>query len=94
MEDGMTDRSSELHALSARRTRIATVLTLLMVIIYFGFIALVAFGKGFLASLLAPGMSWGILLGAIVIIGAWVLTYVYVAWANRVYDPAIEDLRR
>jgi uncharacterized membrane protein (DUF485 family) len=65
-----------------------------MVITYFGFIALVAFGKGFLASLLAPGLSWGILLGAVVIVGAWLLTYVYVRWANRVYDPAIESLRR
>ena len=90
----MTDRSSELHALSAKRTRIATTLTLLMVIIYFGFIALVAFGKGFLASLLAPGLSWGILLGALVIVGAWLLTFVYVRWANTVYDEAISRMRR
>ncbi len=90
----MNDKSSELHALSAKRTRIATVLTLLMVIIYFGFIALVAFGKGFLASLLTPGLSVGILLGAVVIVSAWILTYVYVRWANSVYDPAIDNLRR
>ena len=90
----MGDRSSGLHALSARRTRIAMTLTLLMVIIYFGFIALVAFGKGLLGALLTPGLSIGILLGALVIIGAWLLTYVYVRWANRVYDPAIENLRR
>ena len=90
----MNDKSSELRALSAKRTRIATVLTLLMVIIYFGFIALVAFGKGFLASLLTPGLSWGILLGALVIVGAWVLTFVYVRWANTVYDEAISRLRR
>lgn len=84
---------NELHALSARRTRVATTLTLLMVIVYFGFIALVAFGKGFLATLLAPGLSWGILLGALVIVGAWVLTFVYVRWANTVYDEAIHRLR-
>jgi len=94
MEGSMNDKSSELHALSAKRTRVATMLTILMVIIYFGFIALVAFGKGFLAALLAPGLSWGILLGALVIIGAWVLTYVYVRWANTVYDEAISRLRR
>jgi len=90
----MDDQSSDLRILSARRTRIAMTLTLLMVIIYFGFIALVAFGKGFLGTLLSPGLSIGILLGALVIIGAWLLTYVYVGWANRVYDPAIEKLRR
>jgi uncharacterized membrane protein (DUF485 family) len=90
----MTDQSSELHALSAQRSRIAIALTVAMVAIYFGFIALVAFGKGFLAALITPGLSWGILLGALVIIGAWVLTYVYVRWANTVYDEAISRLRR
>lgn len=90
----MPDKSAELHALSAQRTRIATTLTILMVVVYFGFIALVAFGKGFLSALIAPGLSWGILLGALVIVAAWVLTYVYIRWANTVYDPAIERLRR
>ena len=90
----MTDRSSELHALSAQRSRVAMILTVLMLIIYFGFIALVAFGKGFLAGLITDGLSIGILLGALVIVGAWILTYVYVRWANSTYDPAIERLRR
>lgn len=89
----MTDRSSELHALSAQRSRVAMILTVLMLIIYFGFIALVAFGKGFLGGLITDGLSIGILLGALVIVGAWILTYVYVRWANNVYDPAIEKLR-
>lgn len=90
----MTDRSSELHALSAQRSRVAMILTVLILIIYFGFIALVAFGKGFLAGLITDGLSIGILLGALVIVGAWILTYVYVRWANSTYDPAIERLRR
>ena len=90
----MTDRPSELHALSAQRSRVAMILTVLMLIIYFGFIALVAFGKGFLAGLITDGLSIGILLGALVIVGAWILTYVYARWANSTYDPAIERLRR
>lgn len=90
----MSDESSELQALSAKRTRIATILTVLMVVVYFGFIALVAFGRGFLSMLLVPGLSWGILLGALVIVAAWVLTYLYIRWANTVYDPAIQRLRR
>jgi uncharacterized membrane protein (DUF485 family) len=35
------------------------------------------------------GLSLGILLGALVIVAAWTLTFVYVSWANRVYDPAL-----
>lgn len=90
----MSGQPSELQILSARRSRIAMTLTVAMVIIYFGFIALVAFAKGFMATLIMPGLSWGILLGALVIIGAWALTYFYVRWANTVYDAAIDRLRR
>ena len=31
----------------------------------------------------------GIPLGAAVIVGAWVLTAVYIVWANRHYDPEV-----
>lgn len=58
---------------------LAFVLSILMLAIYIGFILLVAFGKGFLGSQLVPGLSWGVLLGALVIVVAWVLTFIYVA---------------
>jgi len=41
-----------------------------------------------------PGLSLGILLGALVILTAWVLIVVYVRWANRHYDTAIAAIRR
>lgn len=81
------------RALAARRWRIAATLTALMVCVYFGFIALVAYDATLLATLLHEGLSLGILLGALVIVAAWILTYVYVSWANRVYDPALTALR-
>ena len=40
-----------------------------------------------------PGLSLGILLGAFVIIAAWVLIWIYVRWANTHYDAAIDALR-
>ena len=64
-----------------------------MVCVYFGFIALVAYDAALLATLLHDGLSLGILLGALVIVAAWILTYIYVSWANRVYDPALTALR-
>ncbi|MBL0171373.1 MAG: DUF485 domain-containing protein [Gemmatimonadaceae bacterium] len=81
------------RALAARRWRIAAMLTVCMVCVYFGFIALVAYKRDLLATLLHEGLSLGILLGALVIVAAWSLTYVYVSWANRVYDPALAALR-
>jgi uncharacterized membrane protein (DUF485 family) len=64
-----------------------------MVVIYFGFILLIAFDKPLAGRLLVPGLTLGILLGALVIAAAWVLTLIYIRWANRVYDPALGRLK-
>ena len=89
----MTDREARLRALAAARWRIAITLTAAMVAVYFGFIALIAFDKPLLARLLAPGLSLGIALGAAVIVASWLLTWVYVRWANRYYDVELAKLR-
>ena len=81
------------RALAIRRWRLAATLTALMVGVYFGFIALVAYRPGLLASSLGEGLTLGIVLGALVIVAAWLLTSIYVVWANRVYDPALAALR-
>jgi len=85
----------ELRKLIARRWRIGAALTAVMTAVYFGFILLVAFGKDTAGTLLADGrVSVGILIGAGVIVLAPVLTAVYVRWANRRYDPALDAHRK
>jgi uncharacterized membrane protein (DUF485 family) len=84
----------DLRALDAARWRIAIALTAAMMVLYFGFILLVAFAKPLLTTLVVPGLSLGILLGALVIIAAWVLIWIYVRWANRHYDVAVDAYRR
>ncbi len=71
-----------------RRWRVGLALTAVMVVAYFGFILLVAFGKDAAGTLLLDDrVSAGIVLGAVVIVLAPVLTAIYVRWANRHYDP-------
>jgi uncharacterized membrane protein (DUF485 family) len=81
------------QALHVRRWRIAIVGTIAVAAIYFGFILLIAYRKEFMGSLLAPGLTVGILLGALVIVSSWLLTWGYVRWANTVYDARLEELR-
>ena len=69
-------------------------LTIAMMAVYFGFILLVAFDKPLLGRTLAPGLSLGMLLGALVIVAAWVLTWVYVRWATTHYDRQRGELKR
>ena len=90
----MTHNHEALRALARKRWRVALGLTSLMVLVYFGFILLVAWDKPFMGRLLSPGLSIGIVLGALVIIAAWILTWTYVRWSNRVYDPELERARR
>ena len=82
-----------LRALAARRLRLAVALTAAMIVTYFGFIALIAYDRPLLATLVAPGLTLGILLGALVIVVSWLLTWVYVRWANAHYDTALKDIR-
>jgi uncharacterized membrane protein (DUF485 family) len=85
--------SDHLRRLAAARWRVALLLTGAMMALYFGFILLVAYNKPLLTSTLVPGLSVGILLGALVIVSAWVLMFVYVSWANRHHDAAVDALR-
>ena len=89
----ISDALQATRVVAAQRWRIAALLTTGMVLVYFGFIALVAFQPRFLATLVSDGLSIGIVLGACVIVSAWVLTWLYISWANRVYDPALAALK-
>lgn len=82
-----------LGVLSRQRWRIAAALSAVMIVVYFGFVLLVAFDKTLLGTLLAPGLSLGVLLGALVIVSAWLLTWYYVRWANAHLDRRVREIR-
>ena len=82
----------QLTDIARARTRIASILTAAMIVLYFGFVLLIAYDKPLLGKLIAPGLSLGILLGVLVIVGSWLLTLVYVRWANKHYDSAVDRL--
>lgn len=86
--------SSAYHDLAARRWRVAIGLTLAVIVIYFGFIALIAYRKELMGTLIVPGLTAGILLGALVIVSSWLLTWGYVRWANTRYDERLATLKR
>ena len=87
-------KNEPLDALADARWRVALVLTIAMMVVYFGFILLVAFNKPLLATPIGPGLSLGMLLGILVILAAWLLIWIYVRWANTHYDAAVAGMRR
>mgnify|MGYP003897504423 CR=1 FL=1 len=89
----MSNHNERLSKLGRARWVVATILTVLIVIIYFSFILLVAYAKELLGREIVPGLSVGILMGAGVILASWLLTFIYVQWANRVYDIGLQKIR-
>jgi uncharacterized membrane protein (DUF485 family) len=90
----VSEHERHFRALSQRQGSIAAVLTALMIVLYFGFVLLIAYNRPLMARLIMPGLSVGILLGALVIVCTWLLTWVYVRWANTHYDTELDRLRR
>lgn len=85
--------------LVAKRTRFAWVLSAAMLVIYFGFIFIIAFAPKSLGTPIGSGVTTiGIPLGLFVIVSAFVLTGIYVHRANTEFDAItrqiIEDLKR
>jgi uncharacterized membrane protein (DUF485 family) len=94
--DSATDQllnSPEFKKLVVRRWWVSMVLTALLFVVYYGYIILVATNKALLGRRIGEVTTLAIPLGAAVIVAAWVLTAVYVIWANRQYDPHVQTLR-
>ena len=87
-------KDAKIAAVVRARLTIALSLSVVMIAIYFGFMALFAFNKPLLGTFLAPGLSLCVLLGPLVIISSFILALAYVIWANTAFDPRIEALRR
>ncbi|HVF60938.1 MAG TPA: DUF485 domain-containing protein [Thermoanaerobaculia bacterium] len=85
--------SPDFRRLVGRRWAVSLALTAALFAAYYGFILLVALDPALLARRIGAVTTLGIPLGVGVILVAWVLTAVYVVWANRVYDPAVRRLR-
>jgi len=89
----MSEKQQALEALAAAQWKLAHRLTAAMMAVYFAFILLVAWAKPLLGRQLVPGLSLGILLGALVIVAAWILIFIYVRWANSHYDATVTRIR-
>ena len=87
-------RDPRYQRLVKRRGRFTWTLSIVMLVAYFGYVALIAFDKPLLARPVAGGVtSLGIPVGIGLILLAIVLTGLYVRRANRDYDPLVKALR-
>ncbi len=79
--------------LRGQKNVISLILTILELLLYFGFVALIAFNKPFLASKLSGAITVGIPIAVGTIFFSWVLTGIYIRWANKKYDVLVEKVK-
>ena len=88
-------RNPKYQELKAKRSSFGWWLTLLMMIVYYGFILLVAFNKSFLSQRLGDGvMTVGMPIGLGVIVFTIVITGIYVRRANSEFDALADEVNK
>ena len=80
--------SAQFRELVEKRQRFATFLSIIMLVVYVGFILLIAFAPGWLGTPMHAGTSVtrGIPIGIGVIVVSFILTGIYVWRANGEFD--------
>ena len=81
------------HELKRKRNSFGWMLTVLMLVVYYGYIALIAFNTPFLAQPIGAGVTTlGIPIGMGVIVFTIVITGIYVRRANGEYDRLTAEI--
>jgi len=98
MEDQLVKKilaNANYQKLVKARTSFGWLLAILVLIVYYGFIVLIAFDKQFLATRLGDGVTTiGIPVGLFVIVFSVLVTGLYVRRANREFDALTEKIKQ
>jgi uncharacterized membrane protein (DUF485 family) len=96
MSDPVVDKIQnhpKYQELRSKRNSFGWLLTVLMLVVYYGYIALIAFNKPFLAQPIGAGVTTvGIPIGMGVIVFTIVITGIYVRRANSEYDTLTKEI--
>ena len=87
------EASPKYHELRRKRNSFGWMLTIIMMVVYYGYIALIAFNKPFLAQPIGAGVTTiGIPIGMGVIVFTIIITGLYVRRANDEFDRLTAEI--
>jgi len=80
--------------LVGKRTRFAILLSIIVLVPYYSFMMITAFNPALLATPLNNSgvMTIGWPIGAVLIIGSWILTGIYIRRANGEFDELTQEI--
>lgn len=85
--------SDKFKNLIRKRWTFSFIMLAILFVVYYGYILIIALNKDFVAQKVGEHTTVGIYLTVAVIISAWLLTVIYVVWANKVYDKEVAELK-
>jgi uncharacterized membrane protein (DUF485 family) len=98
MEEDLVQRIKSKPAyqkLVSIRSKFSWTLAMLMLVVYYGYILLIAFNKELLSTKIGNGvMTWGIPIGLFVIVFTVIITGIYVRRANSEFDDLTAEIRK
>ena len=98
MEDDLVRKiksNPKYQKLVSTRSTYGWTLTWIMMVVYYGFILLIAFDKELLSAKTGAGvMTWGMPIGLFVIVFTVIITGIYVRRANTEFDDLTAEIRK
>ncbi|HEU4851741.1 MAG TPA: DUF485 domain-containing protein [Telluria sp.] len=98
MEEDLVERikaSPTYSKLVSTRSGYSWTLAAMMLVVYYGYILLIAFNREFLSTKIGDGvMTWGIPIGMFVIVFTVLITGIYVRRANSEFDDLTTEIRK
>ena len=85
--------SSEFAELRAKLRRFVFPMSAAFLIWYLAYVLLASYAPGFMAIKLAGNITVGLIFGLLQFVSTFVITTIYVRYANRHLDPAAASLR-
>ena len=85
--------SPEFQELRSRLRRFVFPMSALFLIWYFAYVLLGAFAHDFMATKVWGNINIGLLIGLGQFVSTFIITGIYVRWANREFDPRAEAIR-
>lgn len=87
-------QSPAFKKLVKNRWNISLTFTFLMLFVYIGFLLVVAYQKDTLKTPVGDSLNLAIIVGIGIIVFSWLITGVYVYWANNYYDAAVKEIKK
>jgi len=85
--------STEFQELRSRLRRFVFPMTALFLVWYLVFVLLADYAHGFMSTKLFGNITVGLVFGLLQFVSTFVITWLYVRYANRKLDPVAEKIR-